>query len=260
MLAQDTGAPLRAKPTCTEETILEDERSMPQTPPNRSLVKRAIEAAIRRGLRRAYKTIAVDPQDYLFHLRVSHDLPVQSYDGMFSVPVNVLDDIARQTVRAGMKMAAAQGAGFGLGGIMTLVPDLSILAAITMRAIQKLSLIYGFEFNTDEEQAELWIAAASAAGVDISRELLEKQVVKKFVPSVMQRIAAQASSEVAEKWIGRLIPLASSAIGAVLNYYFVRGWGRRAMAHFRERHLKVRAAHTTAPAEALLPPAQSVRS
>jgi uncharacterized protein (DUF697 family) len=228
---------------------------MAETTQKHSLARRAMEAAIRRGLGRAYKTIAVDPQEYLFHLRVSHDLPVQSYQGMYTVPVETLDDIARQTIRAGMKMAAAQGAGLGLGGIVTLVPDLSILAAITMRTVQKLSLIYGFEFNTDEEQAELWVAAASAAGVDISRELLEKQVVKKFVPRVMQRIAAQASSEVAEKWIGRLIPLASSAIGAVLNYYFVRGWGRRAMTHFRERHLKMRAAQAGQQHGVLLPPA-----
>lgn len=222
---------------------------------NQSVARRAIEAAIRRGLKRAYQTIAVDPQDYLFHLRASHDLPVQSYQGMFTMPVDVLDDIARQTVRAGMKMAAAQGAGLGLGGLLTLVPDLSFLAAITMRTVQKLSLIYGFEFNTDEEQSELWVAAATAAGVDISRELLEKQVVSKFVPRVMQRIAAQASSEVAEKWVGRLVPLASSAIGAALNYYFVRSWGRRAMAHFRERHLQVRASQKTQPQGALLPPA-----
>lgn len=228
---------------------------MTEAAPNRSLVRRAFEAAIRRGLKRAYSTIAVNPQDYLFHLRVTHDLPVQTYEGMFTVPVDVLDDVASQTIRAGMKVAAAQGAGFGLGGIFTLVPDLSILAAITMRTVQKLSLIYGFEFNTDEEQAELWVAAASAAGVDISRELLEKQVVKKFVPGVMERIAAKASSEVAEKWIGRLIPLASSAIGAALNYYFVRGWGRRAMAHFRERHMKMRATKTESQTAILLPPA-----
>lgn len=208
---------------------------------NPGLVRRAVEAAVRRGFKKAFKTIAVDPQDYLFQLRAAHDLPVQSYQGMFTLPVDALDDVARQTIRASMKLGAAEGAGFGLGGIFTLIPDLSILSAITMRMIQKLSLIYGFEFNTDEEQAELWIAAATAAGVDISRELLEKQVVKKFVPRVMQRIAAQASTEVAEKWVGRLVPLASSAIGAALNYYFVRGWGRRAMAHFRERHLQARA-------------------
>ena len=124
--------------------------------------------------------------------------------------------------------------------MLTIVPDLSILAGITLRTIQKLSLIYGFEYNTDEETAELWIAAASAAGVDISRELLEKEVVNRFVPKVIQRIAVQASSEAVEKWSGRLIPIASSAIGAGLNYYFVRAWGDRAKSHFREKHLELR--------------------
>jgi hypothetical protein len=109
-----------------------------------------------------------------------------------------------------------------------------------MRTIQKLSLLYGFEYNTDDEIAELWIAAASAAGVDLSRELIEKEVINRFVPRVIQRIAARASAEVVEKWAGRVIPLASSAIGAGLNYWFVRAWGERARMHFRERHLKVR--------------------
>lgn len=206
----------------------------------KGLTRRAVEVVARRALKHAFKTIAVDPQEYLFQLRAAHDLPVQSYQGMFTLPVDVLDDLARQTIRAGMKLAAVEGAGMGLGGLFTLLPDFSILSAITMRTIQKLSLIYGFEFNSDEEQAELWIAAASAAGVDISRELLEKQLVKRFIPRVAQRIAAQASAEVAEKWVGRLVPLASSVIGAGLNYYFVRGWGRRAMAHFRKRHLQAR--------------------
>jgi hypothetical protein len=109
-----------------------------------------------------------------------------------------------------------------------------------MRTIQKLSLVYGFELNTDDEIAELWIAAASAAGVDISRELLEKEVINRFVPKVIQRIAVQAGADVVEKWAGRLIPVVSSAIGCALNYYFVRAWGDRARAHFRAKHLAAR--------------------
>jgi hypothetical protein len=76
--------------------------------------------------------------------------------------------------------------------------------------------------------------------VDISRELVEKEVIAKFVPRVIQRIAAQASREVVEKWSGRIIPLASSVIGAGLNYYFVRAWGERARSHFRTRHMEIR--------------------
>jgi hypothetical protein len=95
--------------------------------------------------------------------------------------------------------------------------------------------------NSDEEVVELWIAAATAAGVDISRELLEKEVVNRFVPRVIQRITVKVGSEIAEKWIGRLVPFTSSAIGAALNYYFVRAWGARAQAHFRDKHLAMRA-------------------
>ena len=173
-------------------------------------------------------------------LRVAHGLPVATFHGLYTVPLERLDEVAESVIRGGMKLAAAEGAGFGVGGILTIVPDLGILSAITMRTIQKLSLVYGFQFNTDHEIAELWIAAASAAGVDISRELLEKEVVNKFVPRVIQRIAARASTEVVEKWAGRVIPLASSAIGAALNYWFVRAWGGRAKAHFRERHAQLR--------------------
>src|ERR1700720_2851772 len=224
-------------------------------------MRRRVEGAIRGGLTRAYDTFRVDPARFLMQLRVAHGLPLATFQGVYTLPVERLDDVAESVIRAAMKMAAAEGAGFGLGGIITIVPDLGILSAITMRTIQKLSLVYGFQFNTDDEIAELWIAAASAAGVDISRELLEKEVVNKFVPRVIQRIAARASTEVVEKWAGRMIPLISSALGAGLNYWFVRAWGERAKAHFRERHLKLRQqtgqAALSPPAQEVLPPSNS---
>jgi len=206
----------------------------------KSWLRRHIEDGLQRGFQHAYETVKVDASKFLLQLRVAYGLPVSSFQGVYSVEVSHLDEIARRVIRGGMKIAAAEGAGLGLGGLITILPDLSILAGITLRTVQKLSLLYGFEYNTDEETAELWIAAASAAGVDISRELLEKGVVKRFVPRVIQRIAVQASGEVVEKWSGRLIPIASSLIGAGLNYFFVRAWGERARTHFRERHLLVR--------------------
>jgi hypothetical protein len=221
----------------------------------KSWLRRRAEGAIRGGLTRAYETVRVDPSRFLMQLRIAYGLPVASFRGVYTLEVERLDNVAESVIRSGMKLAAVEGAGFGLGGILTIVPDLGILSAITMRTIQKLSLVYGFEMNTDDEIAELWIAAASAAGVDISRELLEKEVVNRFVPKVIQRIAARASAEVVEKWAGRLIPIASSAIGCALNYYFVRAWGQRALAHFRAKHLEER--RKFAEEQANLPPALS---
>lgn len=193
-----------------------------------------------RGLTRAYSTVRVDPDKFLLQLRAAYRMPISGYHGVYSLEIGEIDMVADSVIRSGMKVAAVEGAGFGLGGLITIVPDLGILSAITMRTIEKLSLVYGFEFKTDDDIAELWVAAASAAGVDISRELLEKEVVNKFVPKVIQRIAAKASAEVVEKWAGRVIPLASAAIGAGLNYWFVRAWGERAKLHFRQRHLMLR--------------------
>ena len=215
----------------------------------KSWLRGKIEGALVQGLTRAYDTVKVDPAKFLLQLRAAYSLPISTFDGVFSVEIEHLDDVAESIVRSGMKVAAAEGAGLGLGGITTIVPDMGILSAITMRTIQKLSLVYGFEFNTEEEVADLWIAAASAAGVDISRELLEKEVINRFVPRVIQRIAVKASGEVVEKWAGRLIPLASSLIGSVLNFYFVRAWGERAMAHFRDKHLQMRARKLAEQAE-----------
>jgi hypothetical protein len=213
----------------------------------RSWLRRRVEAALAKGLNRAYTTVRVDPDKFLMQLRAAYRVPISGYHGVFSLEIQELDIVAESIIRSGMKMAAVEGAGFGLGGLITIVPDLGVLSAITMRTIQKLSLLYGFQFNTDDEIAELWIAAASAAGLDMSREIVEKEVVQRFVPRVIQRIAAKTSAEMVEKWAGRLIPLASSAIGAGLNYWFVRAWGERARIHFRQRHLEMRQQARNAP-------------
>jgi len=223
----------------------------------KSWLRHRVESALRNGFMRAYETVKVDPDNFRLQLRTGYGLPISTFDGVFSVPVEQLDDVALNIIRASQKLAAVEGAGLGLGGIFTILPDLGILAGITIRTIQKLSLLYGFQFTTEDEQSELWVAAATAAGVDVGRELVERQVVRRFVPRVINAIAAQAGKEVAEKIAGRVVPVLSSAIGATLNYYFIRAWGERAMLHFRARHLAARQQreHTIdAPVFGALPP------
>ncbi len=217
----------------------------------KTLIRRSLEGAIRKAFTKAYETVKVDPDKYLEHLRIAYNLPALSYDGVHSIDVVQLDEIAEDTIRGSMRIAAAEGAGLGMGGMFTILPDLGILAALTIRMIQKLSLIYGFQYSTESEEAELWVAAASAAGVDISRDLVEKRVVARFVPHVINRIAAKASAEMVEKWTARLIPVVSSVIGAGLNYYFMRVWGERAVGHFRQRHIELRQQQERASARSL---------
>lgn len=226
---------------------------------NSWLVQR-VQLAIQDGFTRAYDTLRVDADRYLAHLRRAHGLPVESFRQIYFIHPNVLDNIADQTISAAVKLAAAEGLGLGLGGIFTAIPDIGVLSAITMRMIQKLSLVYGFEYSTDEEIAELWIAAASAAGVNMGKDLLEKEVIERFVPRVIERIAIKAGSEIAEKWVARMVPIISCIAGGTLNYYFVRQWGRRAKRHFRDRHMRIRRRDELPPFDkrAALPPSLEI--
>jgi uncharacterized protein (DUF697 family) len=201
-----------------------------------SLAARTVGRFLKFGVLRGLRSVEIDPEDFRRELSDKHGLWVPNFSRMKDVPVERLDAIARQLIRDAERLALAEGAGFGLGGMITFLPDASILTVITLRLIQRLSLLYGFEAHGPDQRMEMWKAAAAAAGIDYGKDLAEKQILEKLIPRVVGRFAAKVGAEAAEKWAGRLIPLASSAIGGALNFSFVRGWGRRVQRHLRARH------------------------
>jgi uncharacterized protein (DUF697 family) len=207
---------------------------------NRRWPTSLLRPVMRSSLLRAYRQVRVDPQKFLMQLRLAHRLPVNSFEDLLGLRPEVLRPHAESMIQASAKVAALEGAGLGFAGLATLLPDMGILSAITVRLLQKLSLLYGFEYATDEETAELWLAAASASGVDIGRDLLEKQATERLVPRVVELISVRLGEEVAEKWVGRIVPVLSAGAAAALNYYFVRAWGRRAQKYFEKRHRTMR--------------------
>jgi len=201
-----------------------------------SLAGRTFGRFFRFGVLRGLRSVEIDPEDFRLHLANKHGLWVQDFARMKDVPTDRLDAIATELIRNAERLALAEGAGFGLGGMMTFLPDASLLTVITLRLIQRLSLLYGFEAHGRDQRIEMWKAAAAASGIDYGKDLAEKQILVKLVPRI-----AKIGAETAEKWAGRLIPLASSAIGGALNFSFVRGWGRRVQRHLRTKHLEAKA-------------------
>ena len=206
---------------------------------DKGMLTQILGRAAQVGFQRAFDRNRIDERRYLRQVRRAHRLPIDSWSDMFLLGPEVVDPIAQGTIRAASNMAALEGMGLGLGGFLTLVPDMGILAAITLRMLQKLSLLNGFEYRTEEENVSLWVAAASAAGVDMGRNLLERQAIEKLVPRIIDRMAAKVGAEVAEKWTGRIVPVVSAGAAGLINYHFVRSWGRRAQKHFLARHIAV---------------------
>jgi hypothetical protein len=207
-----------------------------------SIAGRGLGRILRLGMRRGLRSVEVNPDDFRRQLANKHGLWVPNFNRMQDVPLERLDEIAKSLIRDAERLALAEGAGFGLGGMITMLPDAGLLTAITLRLIQRLCLLYGFENRGHDDRVELWMAAATATGVDYGKDLAEKQMFEKLAPRIVQRLAVKLGEETAEKWVGRLIPLASSAIGGALNFSFVRSWGRRVQRNLRARHLSARCA------------------
>ena len=214
--------------------------------------KTSVSGAARRFLRfgalRGLRSIEIDPEVFRRELSERHGLWVPSLARLKEVPIVHLDTVAAKLIRDAERLALVEGAGLGLGGLITFLPDASFLTIITLRLIQRLALLYGFEARESEQRIEMWKAAAAATGIDYGKDLAGKQMCEKLGPRVAKQLAARLGTEAAEKWVGRMIPLASSAIGGALNFSFVRGWGRRAQRHLRERHLEEKA-RAAAPAQ-----------
>jgi len=199
-----------------------------------------IARLLRFGFFQGLRSVAIDPEDFRDYLARKHRLHVSDFRRMHLVPVERLDSIAQRLIKDAQRLALAEGAGFGLGGMITLVPDAGLLTIITLRLIQRLTLLYGFSAEGDDERRELWLAAAAATGIDFGKDLAEKQMLEKLAPRIAERLALKFGEEAAEKWMGRLIPVASSLVGGALNFAFVRSWGRRVQKNLRARHIAQR--------------------
>ena len=182
---------------------------------------------LRFGIKGGLRSIEIDREAFRRYLSRKHGINVNDFRHLRYMPVERLDAVAKVLIRDAQRLALLEGAGFGLGGMITIVPDAGLLTIITLRLIQRLCLLYGFDFRDDEQKRELWLAAAAAAGVDFGKDLAEKGLAEKLAPIIVEKLAVRIGAEAAEKWVARLVPLAGSAICGGLNFAFVRGWGRR---------------------------------
>lgn len=202
---------------------------------------------VRFSLLGGLRSIEIDREEFRKQLGRKHGLWIAGFNEMHRVPPERLDAIAKQLIREAERLALVEGAGLGFGGMITIIPDAGVLTILILRLIQRLCLLYGIENRGRSDRLELWMAAAAAAGIDYGKDLAEKQFLENIVPRIVERLAVKLGQEAAERWVGRLIPFASSAIGGALNFSFVRAWGRRVQKNLRARHAAARSAAASPP-------------
>lgn len=202
-------------------------------------------------LLRIYELISVSPADILADAK-GLGIQITSIDELRSVRTSVLDGLADQYIRNAKLMTSLSGAGLGAGGLLMAGPEISILAANILRMAQRLSIVYGFDYQRPGEALHVWASIARSLGVEKVSDgasniavrnlpkLLASGARTEAFKSLIKLIAARLGLLVTERGLARALPLVGAAVAGVTNFQLVRDVGGKIQAYFRERHITER--------------------
>lgn len=141
-----------------------------------------------------------------------------------------------------VNLASAEGAAAGVGGMVTLVPDLVALAWLQSRMVFFVAAGYGWDPRDPMRPAELLAltglysdpAGAKAALDGVGRTVAEHYIGSKFQrdEAVATRLLKMVGKGGAKKVAGKLIPGFAIAFSAVSNRRDTNALGRKATAFY----------------------------
>jgi len=154
------------------------------------------------------------------------------------------EEIAHQAVRRHTRMARAEGAVVGAGGVITVVPDLVALAWLQSRMVFFVAAAHGFDPAHPMRPAELLAlqdlydtpAAARAAldrtGQPIALAYVSSRLDRGGERTLQNRLVRFVSRKMALRVGARVVPLLSAGVSAVQNGRMTADLGARALTYY----------------------------
>ncbi len=144
--------------------------------------------------------------------------------------------------RKHVRRSGLEGAAAGLGGALTIVPDLAALAWIQGRMVFFIAAAHGFDPRHPMRPAELLTlqgiyptAAEARTALDGAGVPLAQQFVRSRRDSdeeLVPRLVKLVGRKVAKRAMLKLVPVLSSPISAVSNRQATADLGRRALSYY----------------------------
>ena len=148
-------------------------------------------------------------------------------------------ELAEMAKRRHATLARFEGAATGVGGIITLLPDMVGLAWIQTRLVFYIAAAFGYDPRDPMRPAELLVLMELYDDVRDARAALDgmgKTIAESYIGSKLEReevlairLAKMVGKRSARKLAGRMIPFAAIAFNAVGNERTTRALANRAI-------------------------------
>ncbi|KAA0547452.1 EcsC family protein [Bacillus sp. BGMRC 2118] len=153
---------------------------------------------------------------------------ISTLEDISTVPLSVMNEICQDIVKDRQNFATVQGASTGFGGIFTLSVDIPLLLGLSLKTLQEIAMIYGYDPNDPNERIfivkSLQFASSDIVGKQaILKELTDFYHRREHQDEMMSQLQGWREviytyrDQFGWKKLFQLIPVAGMVFGAFVN-------------------------------------------
>ncbi|MDX1429091.1 MAG: EcsC family protein [Rhodothermales bacterium] len=182
-------------------------------------------------------------------------LEVENINDLRDQPLDKLDELARGQFNQNAILAAVEGGGAGLGGLVLIAADIPLLFTINLRMIQQIAACYGFilsgpsyrplvlsVFNVaatgSRESKSSAVREISVAAAAFANDLEYKGRVRGAFKDQNRHAPREIVKNLLGRKLAQAVPIAGAAVGAGINYWFTTEAAEASFMLFRALYLE----------------------
>ena len=159
-------------------------------------------------------------------------------------PGHTPEQLARVAYKKHVRLARLEGGALGMGGVVTLAPDMVALLWIQSRMVFYIAAAYGYDPRHPMRPAEylalqgLYETPAEArealdgVGKRMAQAMAERALSSRRTDALHLKLAKYLARRLARRYAGKFIPLIGAPIGAIQNGNVTRQLGQRTLQYY----------------------------
>ncbi|WP_081707687.1 EcsC family protein [Bacillus massiliigorillae] len=175
-------------------------------------------------------------------------LPIETIDDIKNVPIQQMITMSEGLKNDRAKIATVQGASTGFGGIFTLAIDIPVILGLSLKTLQEIAIIHGYDPNEKEERIFI-IKCLQFASADIvgKEAILNELSTKHTRNNKSQEMISQLQGwrevvytyrdQFGWKKLFQMVPVAGMLFGAFTNRSMIQDISDAGMMLYRKRRI-----------------------
>lgn len=174
--------------------------------------------------------------------------PIESIEDIKDLPLHTMDEITLDISERRKKFATIQGASTGIGGIFTLAIDIPALLAVSLKTLQEIAIVYGYDPNDKLERIFiikcLQISSADIVGKqailsELSNYYRNEADAQQMISQLQgwREVVYTYRDNFGWKKLFQMVPIAGAVFGAFTNRSMVHDLAETGMMLYRKRKI-----------------------